>query len=112
MNVSLNTVWRVQRDEGMHPYHAQKVKGLDYQRITGTSQFYPFFSFLQHKDVNLDFCAYVMFTDKYTFSLEVTFNIHNYPEWADGNPYTISPHSFQKHFAVNIRAVIVHDHQI
>ena len=36
MNISRNTVWQILRDEGMQPYNAQRVQGLelaDYQAL-------------------------------------------------------------------------------
>ena len=110
VNVSHSTVWRILREERMHPYHAQRVQGLepsDYQARVNFSTW-----FLQQMAVDPDFCAHVLFTDECTFSREGIFNIHNYHVWSNDNPYTIRPRSFQQRFSVNIWAGIVHDYLI
>ena len=59
-----------------------------------------------------EFYAHVLFTDEYTFSRKGILNIHNYPVWANRNPYAIRSHSFQRRFVINIWSGIVHDHLI
>ena len=110
VSVYRNTVWRVLREEGMHPCHAQRVPGLepaDYQARVNFSTW-----FLQNTVVDPDFCAHVLFTDECTFSSEGILNIHNYHVWSNANPFTIRPRSFQRRFAVNIWAGIIHDYLI
>lgn len=110
VNVSRNSVWRVLREEGMHPYHAQRVQGLqpaDYQARVNFSTW-----FLQQSAADPDFCAHVLFTDECTFSREGILNTHNYHVWSNENPHTIRPRSFQQRFSVNIWAGIVHDYLI
>ncbi|GBN58159.1 hypothetical protein AVEN_22722-1 [Araneus ventricosus] len=65
INVPHSIVWRVLRDEGLHPYHVQKVQALipaDYAPRVEFARW-----FLQQLAAQPDFSVHVLFTDESTF---------------------------------------------
>ncbi|GBN31960.1 hypothetical protein AVEN_39360-1 [Araneus ventricosus] len=75
VNVPHSIVWRILRDEGLHPYHVQKVQALiptDYAPRVEFARW-----FLQQPVAQPDFIAHVLFTDESTFTREGISNTHN-----------------------------------
>ncbi|GBM93500.1 hypothetical protein AVEN_113242-1 [Araneus ventricosus] len=76
VNVLHSIVWRVLRDEGLHPYHVQKVQAFipaDYAPRVELAHWC-----LQQLEVRPDFSAHVLFTDESTFTREEGIsNTHN-----------------------------------
>ncbi|GBN95133.1 hypothetical protein AVEN_243365-1 [Araneus ventricosus] len=75
LNVPHSIVWRVLWDEGLHPYHVQKVQALipaDYAPSVEIAHW-----FLQQLAAQPDFSAHVLFTDESTFTREGISNTHN-----------------------------------
>ncbi|GBN02817.1 hypothetical protein AVEN_221985-1 [Araneus ventricosus] len=74
VNVPHLIVWRVLRDEGLHPYHVQKLQALipaDYAPRVEFARW-----FLQQLETQPDFSAHVLFTDESTFTHEGISNTH------------------------------------
>ncbi|GBN19942.1 hypothetical protein AVEN_35916-1 [Araneus ventricosus] len=67
VNVPHSIVWRVLRDEGLHPYHAQKVQALIPADYAPSVEFARWC--LQQLEAQPDFSAHVLFTDESTFTL-------------------------------------------
>ncbi|GBL91800.1 hypothetical protein AVEN_172730-1 [Araneus ventricosus] len=75
VNVPYSIVWRVLRDERLHPYHVQKVQALipaDYAPLVEFAHW-----FLQQLTAQPDFSAHALFTDESTFTREGNSNTHN-----------------------------------
>ncbi|GBM82554.1 hypothetical protein AVEN_29340-1 [Araneus ventricosus] len=75
VNVPHSIVWRVLRDEELHPYHVQKVQALipaDYAPRVEFARW-----FLQQLAAQPNFSAHVLFTDDSTFTREGISNTHN-----------------------------------
>ncbi|GBM06856.1 hypothetical protein AVEN_173609-1 [Araneus ventricosus] len=75
VNVPHSIVWRVLRDEGLHPYHVQKVQGFipaDYAPRVEFARW-----FLQQLEAQPDFSAHLLFTDESTFTRKGISNTHN-----------------------------------
>ncbi|GBO09740.1 hypothetical protein AVEN_148158-1 [Araneus ventricosus] len=68
-------VWRVLRDEGLHPCHVQKVQALIPADYAPRVEFVRLF--LQQLAAQPDFSAHVLFTDESTFTREGISNTHN-----------------------------------
>ncbi|GFW83395.1 DUF4817 domain-containing protein [Trichonephila clavipes] len=101
------TVWRITHDEGLHPYHLQRVQALelgDYNKRMDFARW-----FLHESNADRNFAASVLFTDEATFSLEGVMNFHNLHTWADENPHAIRPHGAQRKCSINVWAGIVGD---
>ncbi|GFV82005.1 DUF4817 domain-containing protein [Trichonephila clavipes] len=101
------TVWRIAHDEGLHPYHLQRVQALelgDYNKHMDFARW-----FLHESNADRNFAASVLFTDEATFSLEGVMNFHNLHTWADENPHAIRPHGAQRKCSINVWAGIVGD---
>ncbi|GFX01191.1 uncharacterized protein TNCV_4581571 [Trichonephila clavipes] len=99
------TVWRIAHDEGLHPYHLQRVQAVelgDYNKRMDFARW-----FLHESNADRNFAASVLFTDEATFSLEGVMNFHNLHTWADENPHTIRPHGAQRKCSINVWAGIV-----
>ncbi|GBO21048.1 hypothetical protein AVEN_85134-1 [Araneus ventricosus] len=75
LNVPHSIVWRVLRDEELHPYHAQKVQALIPADYAPRVEFASWF--LQQLEAQPDFSAHVLFTDENTFTREGISNTHN-----------------------------------
>lgn len=100
-------VWRIVHDEGLYPYHLQRVQALqpgDYSSRMDFARWY-----VQEKAADRHFAASVLFTDEAAFSLEGVMNCHNLHRWADENPHATRPHAAQQRFSVNVWAGIVGD---
>ncbi|GFY16742.1 transposable element Tcb1 transposase [Trichonephila clavipes] len=101
------TVWHIAHDEGLHPYHLQRVQALelgDYNKRMDFARW-----FLHESNADRNFAASVLFTDEATFSLEGMMNFHNLHTWADENPHAIRPHGAQRKCSRNVWAGIVGD---
>lgn len=109
-SVSQSTVERSLRDEGMYPFHLQKIQALF---PTDFSKRIDFCEWLlrQHSENN-DFLRYILFTDEAGFTREGVFNCHNTHIWAVENPYGTREIDKQHRFAVNIWAGIVNDRMV
>ncbi|GFV63403.1 transposable element tc3 transposase [Trichonephila clavipes] len=93
------TVWRIAHDEGLHPYHLQRVQALelgDYNKRMDFARW-----FLHESNADRNFAASVLFTDEATFSLEGVMNFHNLHTWADENPHAIRPNGTQRKCSIN-----------
>ncbi|GBN27983.1 hypothetical protein AVEN_264206-1 [Araneus ventricosus] len=75
VNVPYSIVWRVLRDEGLHPYHVQKVQALIPADYASRVEFARWF--LQQLAEQPDFSAHVLFTDESTFTREGISSTHN-----------------------------------
>lgn len=107
MNVSKNSVWRVLKGEGMHPFHLQKVHALkpqDYPRRVDCCRWF------SHKSVDdPNFLKRVLFTDEASFNREGIFNSRNSHVWDVENPHETFIRGYQDRFAVNVWAGILGD---
>ncbi|KAL0892876.1 hypothetical protein ABMA27_014561 [Loxostege sticticalis] len=97
--VSQYYVWRLLRNEGLHPYHFTRVQELlpaDYAPRVDFCRW-----LLRNRTYN------VLWTDECTFTRQGLFNMHNAHYWSDSNPRVIRPDHFQFRFSVNVWAGIV-----
>ncbi|GBO26043.1 hypothetical protein AVEN_192585-1 [Araneus ventricosus] len=73
VNEPHSIVWRVPRDEGLHPYHVQEALiPADYAPRVEFARW-----FLQQLAAQPEFSAHVLFTDESTFTREGISNTHN-----------------------------------
>ena len=104
---SRHTVHNILTDDGLYPYHLQRVQALhqgDYiQRLEYCRWF------LQMTETDPDFPGIVLFSDEAIFTHEGVFNFHNSHCWDHDNPHMTRPHSHQTRFSVNVWAGIVGD---
>ncbi|KAB0805629.1 hypothetical protein PPYR_02599 [Photinus pyralis] len=110
LDCSNMSVWQVLNDEGMHPFHLQKVQGLshnDYAPRVETCQW-----FLQQCQAEPDFASLLMHTDECCFTRDGYFNVHNSHVWSENNPHATHVDSSQHKFSINIWADIIGDHLI
>lgn len=94
------TVHRILRNEGMHPYHTQKVQDLlpvDYPRRVIFCR-----EMLNRIRADPDFFDNILWTDESCFTRNGIFNIHNIHSWNFDNPHEIRRHNFQRQFSVNL----------
>ncbi|GBN37175.1 hypothetical protein AVEN_212413-1 [Araneus ventricosus] len=75
INVPHSIVWRELWDEGLHPYHVQKVQALTPADYAPRVEFARWF--LQQLAAQPDFSTHVLFTDESTFTREGISNTHN-----------------------------------
>lgn len=102
MGISTFIVWRTLHEQGLHPYHIQRVQALEPgdppRRLV-------FCRWLRDKIQNHpDFLNNLLFTDEAGFTRDGIFNIHNTHVWSDENPHEILPRSFQRKFSINVWA--------
>lgn len=106
VNVSTWTVRRALREEGMHPYHIQRVQCLspaDYQPRMN------FCRWLMEQARDPDFLLRVLVTDEAMFTRQGVFNMHNTHTWAVEHPHTVRQDNFQHRFSLNIWVGIIGD---
>lgn len=110
VGVSASTVWRTLHEQGLHPYHVQRVQALqpgDPIRRIAFCQW-----FLQKLEQEPNFLNNLLMTDEAGFTREGIFNSRNTHVWSDENPHAIRERGFQQHFSLNVWAGIVGDHLI
>ena len=109
-NISHQTIWRILKEQLLHPYHIQRVQALlprDYPPRTAFAQWY-----LHMLTANNSFCSKILFTDEANFSKNAIMNFHNNHSWADENPHEIVEWHFQHRFSLNVWVGIIDDHLI
>ena len=107
MDVSQNTVWKVLKEQQLHPYHPQRVHAMipaDFAPRVVFSQW-----LLQHCLVDHDFPRYVLFTDEACFTKDGMLNTRNSHVWDYENPHATVLRGHQHRFSVNVWAGIVND---
>lgn len=109
-NIGHATVWRVLRDQLLHPYHLQRVQSLEEPDFPPRMEFCNWFLEMANQDRN--FLPSVLFTDEAGFSRDGIFNFHNTHCWAEENPHLIHQSRHQRKFSVNVWAGIIGDHLI
>ena len=103
-------VWKCLNKDKLHPFHHQKVQGLEPTDYAPRIQFCDWF-LLQSNTVD-QFSRFILFTDEATFAREGPFNTHNTHTWAHENPCAIKQRAHQVRFSVNVWAGIIGDHLI
>lgn len=105
LGVSHYTVWRTLRDDGLYPYHVQKVQAL----VPGDAERrVEFCEWLQQKCAQIpDFLKLVLFTDEAGFTRNGVFNTRNTHCWSVENPHAIVERRHQRQFSINVWAGIV-----
>lgn len=107
LRVSRCSVQRVLNGELLHAFHLQRVQVLlpdDHPARVRFVQWY-----LQQSVQDVNFPAYVLFTDEATFNRDGVFNQHNAHLWAHENPHGVRQHAAQHRFAINVWAGLVGD---
>ncbi|KAL0881325.1 hypothetical protein ABMA27_001206 [Loxostege sticticalis] len=100
--VSQYYVWRLLRNEGLHPFHFTRVQELLPQDYAPRVEFCRWL--LRNRSYN------VLWTDECTFTREGIFNVHNAHYWCDYNPRVIRPDHFQHRISVNVWAGLLNGH--
>jgi transposase len=100
-------VWRVLREQQLHPYRIQKVQALNNNDFPLRQQFCQIF--FQQLAVNPLFPTVILFTDEASFSRNGIINFKNNHEWNDENPHAINPSRHQHRFSLNIWCGIIGD---
>ncbi|GFX80279.1 uncharacterized protein TNCV_2642951 [Trichonephila clavipes] len=104
------SVWRILREQDMHPFHVQRVQTQqpeDYAPRVAFAQWY-----LGKCATNPLFPDEVLFSDEASFTREGIFNTHNDHIWTVENPHAIRRRTAQIRFLVNVWAGIMGDHLI
>lgn len=105
MNVTQSSVWRVLRDQQLHPYHPQKVQAMGPADFAPRANFCAWF--LQQCINTPHFPRQVLFTDEAHFTREAVFNCRNSHIWAEENPHATQARAFQQRFGINVWAGII-----
>ena len=104
------TVWEVLLDNGLHPFHVQRVQELNTEDHPRRVQFARWFL---NKEVEQPcFPSKVLFTDEASFTREGIVNLHNLHLWSAVNPHVRRQCKHQVRFSVNVWTGILGDHLI
>ena len=104
------TVWRIFKDQLLHPFKLQKVQALypaDYPNRLRFSQW-----FLNKQNEINNFVKNILFTDEASFSRDGIINSHNMHIWQDENPHATVARSHQDQFSLNVWCGLINDHMI
>jgi hypothetical protein len=99
------TIWRTLHEQGLHPYHLQRVQHLkpeDPPRRIAFCQW-----LLQKIDEEPNFLSIVLTTDKAGCTRDGVFNSHNTHIWSEETPHQIRERGFQQRFSINVWAGII-----
>lgn len=106
--ISKNTIHRILKDDGRHPYHIRKTQCLEAPDPAARLIFCR--DMLQKVDDDNGFFSKILFTDESHFSRNGMFNIHNEHRWAVDNPHALQRVHHQRQFSLNLWAGILGDH--
>lgn len=99
---SHSLVWRTLHNNGMYPYHFQRVQELIPAEFNPRERFARWFM-----NKNIEFPKYVLFTDEATFTRGGVFNTHNFHMWQKEDPHVVHQSNYQHRYSVNVWAGIV-----
>lgn len=105
IGVSEFVVWRTLNEQGLHPYHVQKVQALQPGDELRRQQFCGWL--IQKCAEEPNFLRSILFTDEAGFTRDGVFNVHNTHIWSDENPHAIRESHHQQKFSVNVWAGII-----
>jgi len=98
-------VLRVAKENGLRPFHLQKVQKLqpeDFQRRINFANFV-----INQVEIDEDFLSKIIFTDEARFTRDGKFNIHINHLWSDNNPHGTFVQGHQQRFSVNVWAGMI-----
>ncbi|CAH0561769.1 unnamed protein product [Brassicogethes aeneus] len=96
LDISQKRVIHTLHEQGLYPYHLQKVQFLypeDYGKRV---------EFCRWVTNNRRVVSRILFTDEATFTRDGINNTHNSHVWSDENPYAIVKTNFQHRFSVKV----------
>lgn len=105
MGAARSTVWRVLRDQQLHPYRLLQVQAMGLEDHLPRRRFCRWW--LQQELRQPHFGRYVLFTDEACFTRDGYFNSRNSHIWNENNPHVIALRRDQHQFVINIWAGIV-----
>lgn len=105
VGVSPFIVWRTLKEQGLHPYHLQRVQALKQEDLPRRVRFCEWL--LERNDQDPQFVENLLSTDEATFTRDGVFNSRNTHIWCDENPHAIHEGRFQERFSVNVWAGMV-----
>ncbi|XP_071642155.1 uncharacterized protein [Temnothorax longispinosus] len=104
LGLSQSVVHRVLRQDGLHPYHYQRVQQL--LARDAEQRIYYCEGFLAQCRRNALFPDRILWTDEATFTPNGVFNSHNFLSWRGENPHAIRQGAFQYRWSINVWAGI------
>ena len=93
LGISKSTIYRVLKDEGMHPYHYRGVQCLHENDPALRLDFCNYFN--QRTEAHESFPRRILWTDESSFTRDGMYNTHNYHYWSHENPHLVWERSFQ-----------------
>ncbi|CAH2005270.1 unnamed protein product [Acanthoscelides obtectus] len=99
VQVSKTKVWHTLREEGLYPFHVQRVQALQPDDFPARVRFCEWL--LHQHDNNPDFLKCILVTDESTFTRNGVNNFRNTYAWSVENPHAVRRAHFQKTFSVN-----------
>ena len=107
LGITKSTVHRVLQEEGLHPYHYQRVQCLHENDPAQRSNFCR--TFIDRAEADQNYVPRILWTDESTFTRDGMYNTHNYHCWAGENPNLIWEKSFQERWTINVWAGLFDD---
>lgn len=99
LGVPRTRVWRILRQDGMHPFHFTVVQELLPHDYEARLQFCRWL--IEKNEEDNEFIFNIMFSDEALFTRSGCFNSHNFHLWSHENPHATSIRSFQTRFSMN-----------
>lgn len=105
--VSKTTVLNILHKNKFHPYHFNKVQGLEHNDYAARQDFC---RYLLNSDIEqYHFFKKILWTDEAIFTRQGVFNLHNMHMWDTENPKQTRESSFQRRFNINVWAAVIGD---
>jgi hypothetical protein len=86
-------VWRILHEQGLYPYHVQRVQSEDLPRGVNFCE-----EFLRQHNEDIGFVKTLITTDEAWFMREGVHNSRNTHIWSDENQHAIHEHRLQEQF--------------
>ncbi|CAH2011645.1 unnamed protein product [Acanthoscelides obtectus] len=108
VQVSKTKVCQTLCEEGLYPFHVQRVQALQPDDFPARVRFCEWL--LHQHDNNPDFLKCILVTDESTFTRNGVNNFRNTHVWSVENPHAVRRAHFQQTFLVNVWAGMVNEH--
>lgn len=105
--ISKTSVWKILKKEGLHPFHYQRVQGLNLGDTRPRCVISTWI--LREIRRDPDFTKRILWMDEARFTHTGITNFRNLHTWAYDNPHLVRQSNFQDQFVINVWAGLIDD---
>lgn len=107
LGIHKSTIYRVLKEERLHPYHYRRVQCLHQNDPARRVNFCQ--AFIDRTEADENYPRRILWTDESSFTRDGMYNTHNYHYWTHANPHLVWEKSFQERWTINVWAGLLDD---